>query len=162
MKGKKILLSLWLATAAFCLLQIVAGPNGFLVTAKLQDDAQRLDKRLSALAEDNARLQARFDALQSSSEAVRLEARRLGWFRAGEIPVKVMEGQGFHLPTKAPDFTLALPSATEAPAEVFFRLAWFLFVALFWGLLTLWDLLRDRELLPRGLIVRGRLDLFRH
>jgi cell division protein FtsB len=161
MKARKILLSLWLATAAFCLLQIVAGPNGILVTTQLQADAARLDARLAQLAEDNARLRQIYQALNTSAEAVRLEARRLGWFQSGDVPVKVVEGQSFQLPPESYSFTQVLQSPVVLLPDAFFRLSWFLLVAVFWGVLSLLDLLREREVGTRALDLRGRLDLFR-
>jgi hypothetical protein len=161
MKGKKILLSMWLATAAFCLLQIVTGPNGVLETARVRSDVERLDRQLVALENDNLRLQARFDALKTSSQAIELEARQLGWYRAGDIPVKVIQGQSFRLPEAAIDLTLVLPAPSEPLPDGFFRLAWFVLIALFYGLISLLDLLLERDILPRSLVPGLRLDLFR-
>jgi len=161
MKGKKILLSMWLATAAFCLLQIVTGPNGVLETARVRSDVERLDRQLVALENDNLRLQARFDALKTSSQAIELEARQLGWYRAGDIPVKVIQGQSFRLPEAAIDLTLVLPAPSEPLPDGFFRLTWFVLIALFYGLISLLDLLLERDILPRSLVPGLRLDLFR-
>jgi hypothetical protein len=161
MKGKKILLSIWLATAAFCLLQIVTGPNGVLETARVRSDVERLELQLVTLEADNQRLQAHFDALRTSSQAVELEARQLGWYRAGDIPVKVIQGQGFRLPEDSLERTLVLPTPSEPLPDGFFRLAWFVLIALFYGLISLLDLLLDREILPRSLVPGVRLDLFR-
>ena len=133
MKGTKLLLSLWLSTAAFCLLQILFGPGGLGEMAQLKDQQARLDARLEALKDDNFRLTAQYGALLSSPEAIRLEARSLGWFRTGDVPVRTLDGAEFRLPSDTPDLSL-VPSLVrdEWDLSLFFRLAWpLLFVSCF-------------------------------
>ena len=135
MKGTKLLLSFWLSTAAFCLLQILFGPGGVTETLRLKEQQSRLESRLESLKDENLRLTARYDALRTSVDAVRLEARSLGYFQPGEVPVRTLDGTTFRLPSDAPDFS-TVPPLAEAAAEtsLFFRLAWpLLFVVFFLG-----------------------------
>lgn len=172
MKGTKLLLSFWLSTAAFCLLQILFGPGGFTETARLREQQARLDVRLEALKEDHLRLTARYEALRTSAEAVRLEARSLGWFSAGDIPIRTLDGAEFRLPPETPDLSLVPklgPSALDL--SLFFRLAWPLLFASFYTffivLSKIWppqdrwdDLIRSgRQNLPVPL--QSGLDFFR-
>lgn len=133
MKGTKLLLSIWLATAAFCLLQILFGPGGFSETARLKEQQARLEVRLETLKQDNQRLNARYESLRSSAEAIRLEARSLGWFGAGEIPVRTLDGADFRLPPEAPDLSVVPrlgPSSFDL--SLFFRLVWPLLLVSFY------------------------------
>jgi len=172
MKGTKLLLSFWLSTAAFCLLQILFGPGGFTETARLRDQQARLEVRLDLLKGDNARLNARYEALRTSAEAVRLEARALGWFRPGEIPVRTLDGAEFRLPSDAPDLSMVprLPRES-ADLTLFFRLAWpilfisfytlFVLVGRFWPTSDRWGLILQsgRDNLP--VPFQTGLDFFR-
>ena len=150
MKGKTLLISSWLATLAFCLLQIVAGPNGFGVTEQLRSDLTQLDENLVALEAENHRLQAKFDALRTSPTEVILKARVLGWYRPGDVPVQVLEGRPFTLP-EPPVPRPPVPGPLPAVSDVFFRAAWFLFFVAFWGIFTVSDLLMRRPELTRAL-----------
>jgi len=142
MKGTKLLLSFWLSTVAFCVLQIVFGPAGLVQTARLQEYQTRLDSRLEALQGENLRLKTRYDALRTSTEAVRLEARALGYFRPGETPVRTLDGAGFRLPSEEPDLSVVpAPAANVLETSLFFRLAWPLLFLVFFAFLHLWELL---------------------
>jgi cell division protein FtsB len=143
MKGSKLLLSFWLSTAAFCLLQILFGPGGLTETARWKDQQTRLETRLEALKDENQRLTARYEALRSSPEAIRLEARSLGYFRPGEVPVRTLDGAGFSLPSDAPDLS-AVPAlaADDGSVSIFFRVAWPLLFLVFTVSFHLWERLR--------------------
>jgi cell division protein FtsB len=146
MKGTKLLLSFWLSTVTFCLLQIIFGPTGLTETARLKEFGSRLDSRLEALQEDNIRLSGRYEALRTSADAVRLEARALGYFRPGETPVRTPEGVVFRLPSDAPDLSPVKPLPVESPGiTLFFRLAWPLLFLVFFSFFHLWE-----RLWPRG------------
>lgn len=138
MKGTKLLLAFWLSTAAFCLLQILFGPSGLTETARLRDQQARLSVRLEELKEENQALSARYEALRTSPEAVWLEARSLGWFRVGEIPVRTLDGADFRLPSDEPDLS-TVPRMIQENTDLtfFFRVAWFLLFASFYALLYL-------------------------
>jgi hypothetical protein len=143
MKGTKLLLSLWLSTVAFCVLQILFGPTGFTETARLKEYRTRLESRLSALETDNIRLIGRYEALRTSSEAVRLQARTLGYFRTGDTPVLTPGSVGFRLPSDQPDLTLVRkPPSNDPGLTVFFRLAWPLLLLSFVTIFHLWERLR--------------------
>ena len=143
MKGTKLLLSFWLSTVAFCILQILFGPTGLTETARLKEYRARLESRLSALEIDNARLTGRYESLRTSSEAVRLEARSLGYFRVGDTPVRTPEGSGFRLPPDQPDLTLVRrPQGNDPGLTVFFRLAWPLLLLSFLTFFHLWERIR--------------------
>lgn len=143
MKGTKFLLSFWLATGAFCLLQIFFGPGGLTEMSRLREQKARLEVRLEALKEENQRLTARYESLRTSAEAVELEARALGYFRLGEVPVRTLDGAEFRLPSETPDLSL-IPGLPEERTDLtwFFRLAWPLlflsFYAFFHLMGTLW------------------------
>lgn len=160
MKGTKLLLSFWLSTAAFCLLQILFGPGGLSETARLKDQQAKLEIRLEALKQDNQRLTGRYSALRTSVDAVRLEARSLGWFQAGEIPVRTLDGAGFQLPADAPDLTPVpkIPAGT-LDLSLFFRLAWPLLFLSFYALLHLIARLWPRHDHWNELVRTGRLNL---
>jgi cell division protein FtsB len=136
----KMVVCAWLATAAFCLLQILFGPTGLTETARVIEQRQRLERRLIALQEENQHLSARYEALRTSQEAVRLEARSLGWFQPGETPVRTLEGTEFRLPPDEPDLSSVPALSPEGQdTTLFFRLAWpLLFIAFyaFFHLLT--------------------------
>jgi len=124
MKGTKFFLSLWLSIATFCLLQIFFGPGGVVETARLREQNTLLDRRLTALEDENARLTARYEGLRTSIDAVRLEARALGYFRPGEIPVRVLGGAEFRLPSDEPDLSTVPPVPDiGADSTWFFRIA---------------------------------------
>jgi len=134
MQGSKIVVSLWLATAAFCLLQILFGPTGLTETARLRQQQEKLSLRLTALKDENAALTARYEALRTSAEAVRLEARSLGWFARDEIPVQTPGAAAFRLPEEGPDLRLVPPlDPSEASSSGFFRIAWPLLFVLFYS-----------------------------
>lgn len=133
MNPTKFVVCAWLATAAFCLLQIVFGPTGLVETARVQDQKHRLEARLESLRAENLRLAARYEALRTSQDEVRLEARALGWFQPGETPVRTLDGPNFQLPSEEPDLSTVPPLAPQHPdLTLFFRLAWPLLFALFY------------------------------
>jgi len=160
MKGTKLLLSFWLATAAFCLLQILFGPGGFTETARLKEQQSRLEVRLAELKEDNQRLTARYDSLRTSAEAIRLEARSLGWFRSGEIPVRTLDGAEFRLPPEAPNLS-TVPRLGENALDLslFFRLAWPLLFLTFYALFYLVERMWPQQGRWEGLVQAARQNL---
>lgn len=146
MRPSKIVLSAWLATGAFCLLQILFGPTGLTETLRLKQVQHQLDLRLADLRKDNADLTARYEALRTSGEVVRLEARRLGWFRPGERPVLAPVGTTLALPSDRPNLTPVVVDELDPQAlSVFFRLAWPLLFAMFYTALVLWSRLRPEH-----------------
>jgi len=125
MKGTKLLLSFWLSVVAFCVLQIVFGPTGLIETSSLKAYQVRLESRLISLQQDNLRLSGRYEALRTSSDSVRLEARSLGYFRPGETPVITLDGAAFRLPSDEPDLSVVRPRpGNNSETQLFFRLAW--------------------------------------
>ncbi|NNM54652.1 MAG: hypothetical protein HKM05_08025, partial [Spirochaetales bacterium] len=100
MRGNKIILAAWSALAVFCVIQVIWGPLGVLQTNQLQTYEKKLDKRLTDLQDENESLWRQYDSLRTSEGAVRLQARQLGWFENGDIPVRVLSGpplgSGFH------------------------------------------------------------------
>ena len=160
MKGSKLVLSFWLATAAFCLLQILFGPGGLSETAHLKDQQVRLEARLVALKDENRRLTARYEALRTSQDAVRLEARSLGWFQPGETPVRTLGGAEFRLPSDEPDLSTVPPLGTDPGASsLFFRLAWSLLFVLFSAFFHLWNRMWPRADQPSVRVPLPRLSL---
>lgn len=158
MKVSKIVVSFWLATAAFCLLQVFFGPAGVLETARLREHSRLLEVRLSELRLENQVLTARYEALLTRKEAVRLEARSLGWFAPGETPVRILDGAGFHLPSDEPDLSAVPPLGPErADSSLFFRIAWPLLFVLFYSFFLLMERLwpQERRLFP---VFRGSSD----
>lgn len=146
MKGSKLLLSFWLSTGVFCLLQILFGPGGLTEMSRLREQQARLEVRLEALRTENQQLTLRYEALKTSPEAVRLEARSLGYFRPGEMPVRTLDGAGFRLPSDEPDLSVVPPlPPDDDSASVFFRVAWFLLFAVFVLLFHLWDRLKPQR-----------------
>lgn len=138
MKGSRFLLSFWLSTAAFCVLQIVFGPGGITATRQLEQQKTVLASRLAELRAENARLAARYESLLTSPNAVRLEARSLGYFEAGEVPVRTLGGAEFRLPPEDTHLSRIPPMAGQTHASpLFFRLAWPLLFLVFWGALHL-------------------------
>lgn len=142
MKPAHLVLSFWLATLSFCVLQILFGPTGISETLRLQERSQALAQRLAALQEDHLRLSARYEALRTSVEEVRLEARALGWFGVDEVPVRTF-GSTLRLPADEPDLsTVPREPAAEANTSFFFRIAWpllfFLYCAFFVLASRLW------------------------
>jgi len=163
MTGVKLLLSAWAATVAFCLLHIVFGPGGLTETSALREQQARLEVRLTELRADNLRLSARYEGLRTSVEAVRLEARSLGWFQRGEVPVRTLDGARFHLPSPAPDQSGVTPLPSErTETSLFFRLAWPLLFLVFHLLQILAGRLRPPDTAaPPALVLPGGLDFFR-
>jgi len=150
MKGTKFLLSFWLSTVTFCLLQVLFGPGGLSETARLREQNTRLDTRLVALRDENARLTARYEALRTSQEAIRLEARALGYFRPGETPVRTLDGAEFRLPTDEPDLS-SVPSVAVQGADSrwFFRIAMPLLFCLYYAMFHLIERLKpSKQTLP--------------
>jgi cell division protein FtsB len=140
MKGSRFLLAFWLSTASFCLLQIVFGPGGITETQRLDDQKARLESRLVELQAENARLAARYEALRTNPEAVRLEARALGYFETGEVPVRTLGGAQFRLPPDDSHLSRIAPIAGgSSDTSLFFRLAWPLLFLVFWGTLNLFS-----------------------
>jgi cell division protein FtsB len=145
MKGSRFLLAFWLSTASFCLLQIVFGPGGITETRRLEEQKTKLDVRLAELQAENTRLAARYESLRTSPEAVRLEARALGYFAAGDVPVRTLGGAEFRLPPDSVHLSRIPPVTGEDDASpLFFRLAWPLLLLTFWGALHLVSLLAPR------------------
>jgi len=172
MKGTKFLLSFWLSMVTFCILQIVFGPTGLTETARLRDYKSRLETRVLALQEENLRLTGRYEALRTSTEAVRLEARALGYFRPGDTPVRTLDGAAFRLPSDLPDLSTVRPKPVlDSEATLFFRLAWPLLFLVFFSFFHLMgrlcpqtdqekeSLLRSLPALPAPL--QTGLDFFR-
>ncbi len=165
MTGKKLLLSFWLATAVFCFLQIVFGPGGLTEMTRLQEQRARLEIHLDQLKQDNLRLNSRYKALSTSAEAVRLEARALGWFEPGTIPVRTLDGAEFRLPSDEPDLSAVPPLPAESSdSSLFFRVAWpllFLVFHTFFSLLArMWPQgLRSIQTFP--VVLPPGLDFFR-
>ena len=134
MKASRLLLALWFSTACFCALQIVFGPGGITETQKLERQKALLDVRLADLQTENARLSARYEALKNSPEAVRLEARSLGYFQPSETPVRTLGGVSFQLPDDETHLSRIPPVTDEnRSTSLFFRLAWPLLFLVFWG-----------------------------
>ena len=145
-----MLLSFWLSTASFCILQIVFGPGGITETQRLERQKIQLDSRLAELQAENARLSARYESLLTSPEAVRLEARSLGYFEAGEVPVRTLGGVEFSLPPEDTHLSRIPPAASSSQAStLFFRLAWPLLFLVFWGALHLFPRLSSTPQPPR-------------
>jgi cell division protein FtsB len=145
MKGSQFLLAFWLSTASFCLLQIVFGPGGITETHRLEEQKTRLEARLGELQAENARLAARYEALRTNPEAVRLEARALGYFESGEVPVRTLGGAEFRLPPDDPHLSRIAPIAGGShDTSLFFRLAWLMLFLVFWGTLNLFSRLGFR------------------
>lgn len=163
MTGAKLLISAWAATAVFCLLHIAFGPGGWTETSALREQQARLATRLEALQAENLRLTARYEGLRTSAEAVRLEARALGYFARGEVPVRTLEGASFRLPNPGPDLSGVPPLASErAEISLFFRLAWPLLFIVVHLLQVLAARLRSRGTeAERSLALPGGLDFFR-
>jgi len=100
-------------------------------TVVLREQSQKLAERLTALEEDNQRLSARYEALRTSVEEVRLEARSLGWFAPGEVPVRT-QGATLRLPPEDPNFSMVPRQPKEgSDTSFFFRVAWPLLFFLF-------------------------------
>jgi hypothetical protein len=127
---------------------------------------------LTALREDNARLTARYEALRTSPEAVRLEARALGYFRPGETPVRTLDGAEFRLPSDEPDLSTVPPLAEAGPnTTLFFRLAlpllFFVYYAIFHLAARLWPARSTLPALRREpfnrlpAVLNAGLDFFR-
>jgi len=136
--GNKFLASFWLSAATFCLLQILFGPGGMTEMARLRQHDAQLDARLTILRQDNAELTARYQALKTSQESVRLEARALGFFRPGDIPVRTLDGNQFRLPSDEPDLSTVRHLAPPgAGSTVFFRLALPLLFLVYYSLFLL-------------------------
>jgi cell division protein FtsB len=138
MNPTKLVVCAWLATACFCLLQIFFGPTGWTETERLKDQKRLLDQRVASLQQENLRLNARYEALRTSQDAVRLEARSLGWFLARETPVRTLGGAVFKLPSDEPDLSTVPRLADGGPnTALVFRLAWPLLFTLFYALFYL-------------------------
>lgn len=140
--------------------------------ARLRDQSTRLESRLAALREENARLTARYEALRSSPESIRLEARALGYFRPGEMPVRTLDGAQFRLPSDEPDLsTVPTLSNKNAGTTVFFRIALPLLFLVYYSLFLLLDRMgsskQSTELVPLAPRInlpvpfRTGLDFFR-
>jgi len=138
MKGTKLLLSFWLSTATFCLLQILIGPGGITETSRLREYRARLETRLEILQDQNTRLTTRYEALRSSPDEIRLEARSLGYFQTGEVPIRTLDGAGFRLPPDEPDLSTVPPlDESRLVPPLFFRLAWPLLFGVYYALFFL-------------------------
>jgi len=84
-KYKGALLVCAVGLVAFAL-STVYGKNGLLGLQQLRSDYQQLDRSVSQLQHDNARMQARIQSLESDPRAIEKVAReRLGLARPGEV-----------------------------------------------------------------------------
>lgn len=124
------------------------------------------------LKAENLSLTARYEALRTSAEAIRLEARALGWFAPGEVPVRTIAGAEFRLPSDGADLS-TVPRLGESPNDLawFFRFAWFALFAIFWTILYLlermwpalgrWEGLWSRPRSNLPVVLQTGLDFFR-
>ena len=149
MRGNKIILAAWSALAVFCVIQVIWGPLGVLQTNQLQAYEKKLDKRLADLQDENESLWRQYDSLRISEGAVRLQARQLGWFEKGDIPVRVVSGpalgSGFHEEV----WRAYRPHLPSDNLSLFFRSAWFLLFFFFYLVFFFVDKLRAIPASPR-------------
>ncbi len=149
MRGNKIILAAWSALAVFCVIQVIWGPLGVLQTNQLQTYEKKLDKRLADLQDENESLWRQYDSLRISEGAVRLQARQLGWFAKGDIPVRVLSGpalgSGFHEEV----WRAYRPHLPTDNLSLFFRSAWFLLFFFFYLVFFFVDKLRAMPARPQ-------------
>lgn len=142
-----MLLACYLAFLVFSGLQLVYGDHGFLAMEALAAYERQLDANLDGLQEKNRVLRMRYEALRTDPEAIRLEARRLGYYGPADLPIKVSG--------------LERPGAVETGAKVlefsyandfmdnFFRSIWFVLALMFYALLSVAERFWERWFPPR-------------
>lgn len=94
----RILLSIYAGFVTYCLMVFFFGRTGVFATSELRDFRARLEANLSQLEKTNAHLADHFDALRSSPEAIRLEARQLGFLEPNE---RVLQVSSYHPATSS-------------------------------------------------------------
>lgn len=109
----------------------------------LHKEQTRLESKIEALQLENLRLTSQYEALRTSPEAIRLEARKLGYFRPGDIPVRTLGPMGFQLPPPRLD-AISIPAkiVTDTNTALFFRLVWPMLFMIVW--VMLWGVERLR------------------
>ena len=89
MRGVRLLFSATLGIVTYLLLSIFLGRTGILEYGKLSAYSNRLSVNIDELDKIQQRLSDRVQALQSDPEAIRLLARRLGYFAKGEELLRI-------------------------------------------------------------------------
>lgn len=97
-RRSRILLSIYLGFAAYCLVVLVFGRTGVIANSELKAYRSRLETNLSHIETLNTQLADRFDSLRSNPETIRLEARQLGFLEPSE---RVLQITGYSRGTNA-------------------------------------------------------------
>ncbi len=93
MKGTNVLISIILGLSCYLVLNFFYGSLGYYSLNKLQENNERLSLNLDEIMGEQEKLLKVLDSLKSNSEEIRLQARRIGYFRNNEHLVRV-EGYG--------------------------------------------------------------------
>jgi cell division protein FtsB len=139
MRGNKVVLSAWSAGLVFCVLQILWGPEGVIKLQELKSFQNELTSRLEVLQQENRILARKYEALRTSESAIEVSARKLGWFKAGEVPVRVVSGPQFGNPPPEEHWRLLERQNDDENLDSFFRAAWFLLFVLFYLIFFLFE-----------------------
>lgn len=87
--GFRLFISTVVSIVLYLVLNGIFGDHGLLAYSDLLDYRDRLETNISSMEQTREELSATADELRSSAEAVRLEARELGYYRSGERPVRI-------------------------------------------------------------------------
>ena len=139
MRGNKVVLAAWSAGLVFCVLQILWGPEGVIKLQELKSFQNQLTARLDVLKQENSLLARKYEALRTSESAIEVSARKLGWFKAGEVPVRIISGPQFGNPPPEEHWRLLERQHGDENLDSFFRAAWFLLFALFYLIFFLFE-----------------------
>ncbi len=83
----RLFLSLYAGFVVYCLAVLFWGQTGIVAHARLLGVEGRLQANMKNLEQINGRLQQEFEALRSDPAAIKLEARQLGYYAPGELPI---------------------------------------------------------------------------
>lgn len=118
--GFRLFISLSVSVAVYFLLNVFFGAQGMLSYQELLDYRDRLSHNIEQMEDTRSRLTARAEELRTSAEAVRLEARELGYYEPGEQPVRV---DGFSQQAEPIQAGKLLAPPSPADRQPLFRVA---------------------------------------
>lgn len=108
-----MILACWATIVVYCVLSIVAGPSGVNAVKAAEVHAAAMAENLRKLEARHEELALELNALRSSTEAVAIESRSLGYVAEGETLV-VLQALSVK-PPPAPDPGVVVERAARSP-----------------------------------------------
>lgn len=85
----RLLVAAFVGIAAYLAASFVYGPGGLVAHRRMEDYRRDLEANIVELSEIHERLNARIEALSTDPEAVRLQARGLGYIGENERIIRI-------------------------------------------------------------------------